>query len=92
LVYGDQGLFLRRDRFEKMGGFPSVPIMEDLFFGRRLRRQGRIALASRRIFVSPRRWQRVGILRQTWRNWTLTALAVAGVDPDRLAALYPPER
>jgi rSAM/selenodomain-associated transferase 2 len=91
LVYGDQGLFLRRALFEKLGGFPALRLMEDLFFSRQLRRHGRIALASRRIFVSPRRWQRSGILRQTLRNWTLTALAAAGIHPDRLAAFYPPQ-
>ena len=44
------------------------------------------------IFVSPRRWQRTGLVRQTLRNWTLTALAAAGVHPDRLAAYYPAVR
>jgi rSAM/selenodomain-associated transferase 2 len=89
LVYGDQGLFVRRDRFASLGGFPPLRLMEDLFFSRHLRRQGRIAVASRRIFVSPRRWQHAGLVRQSLRNWTLTALAAGGVHPDRLAAFYP---
>jgi rSAM/selenodomain-associated transferase 2 len=92
LVYGDQGLFLRRDLFERLGGFPPLRLMEDLFFSRELRRRGRIAVATRRIFVSPRRWQRAGLVRQTLRNWTLTALAAAGIHPDRLAAFYPTVR
>ncbi|HYT90107.1 MAG TPA: TIGR04283 family arsenosugar biosynthesis glycosyltransferase [Gemmataceae bacterium] len=89
LVYGDQGLFLRRRDFERLGGFPPLRLMEDVFFSRTLRRQGRIVVSPRRIFVSPRRWQRAGLVRQTLRNWTLTALAAAGVHPDALAALYP---
>jgi rSAM/selenodomain-associated transferase 2 len=89
LVYGDQGLFLRRRDFERLGGFPPLRLMEDVFFSRTLRRQGRIVVSRRRVFVSPRRWQRAGLVRQTLRNWTLTALAAAGVHPDRLAALYP---
>lgn len=92
LVYGDQGLFLYRRRFEQLGGFPSIRLMEDLFFSRRLRREGRIVVVPRRIFVSPRRWQRAGLVRQTLRNWTLTALAACGVSPDRLAKYYPPVR
>lgn len=92
LAYGDQGLFLHRDRFERLGGFPLLRLMEDLFFSRELRRHGRIVVASRRIFVSPRRWQRTGLVRQTLRNWTLTALAAGGVHPDRLAAFYPAVR
>ena len=89
LVYGDQGLFVERRRFEHSGGFPLLRLMEDVFLSKTLRRQGRMVVAPRRIFVSPRRWQRQGVVRQTLRNWTLTALAAGGVHPDRLAAFYP---
>lgn len=89
VAYGDQGIFLRRDLFRKLGGFPSLRLMEDLFFSLKLRRQGRVVVAAKRIYVSPRRWQRVGIVRQSCRNWLLTALAAGGVHPDKLAKLYP---
>lgn len=89
LIYGDQGLFLRRDCFEHLGGFPPLRLMEDLYFSKQLRRHGRIVVAGCRVFVSPRRWQQVGLIRQTLRNWTLTALAAGGMNPDRLAAFYP---
>jgi hypothetical protein len=89
LVYGDQGLFLYRRLFERLGGFPRLRLMEDLIFSRELRRQGRIAVVPRRVFVSPRRWQGAGLVRQTLRNWVLTALVAGGVHPDRLAAFYP---
>ena len=92
LAYGDLGLFLRRATFEKLGGFPPLRFMEDLFFSRRLCQHGRIAVSRRRIFVSPRRWQQAGLVRQTLRNWTLTALAAAGVPPDWLGAHYPDVR
>jgi rSAM/selenodomain-associated transferase 2 len=92
LVYGDQGLFLLREPFAHQGGFPVLSFMEDLFFSQQLRRLGRIAVSSRRIFVSPRRWQRSGLVRQSLRNWLLTGLAASGIHPDRLAAFYPPER
>jgi rSAM/selenodomain-associated transferase 2 len=89
LIYGDQGLFVERRRFEEIGGFPPLRLMEDVFISRRLRRHGCIAVAPRRIFVSPRRWRRAGLVRQTLRNWALTALAAGGVHPDHLAAFYP---
>jgi rSAM/selenodomain-associated transferase 2 len=92
IVYGDQGLFLRRGLFERLGGFPPLRLMEDVFFSRRLRREGRIVVARPRIFVSPRRWQHAGLVRQTVRNWALLTLATAGVHPDRLAAFYPSVR
>jgi rSAM/selenodomain-associated transferase 2 len=92
LVYGDQGLFVGRGRFGRLGGFPPLGLMEDVFLSRALRRQGRVVVAPRRIYVSPRRWRRGGVLRQTLRNWALTALAAGGVHPDRLAAFYPAVR
>jgi rSAM/selenodomain-associated transferase 2 len=88
LMYGDQGLFILRKRFEELGGFPCLDFMEDLFFSRKIRGYGRAVVAPQRIFVSPRRWQRQGLIRQTLRNWTLTGLAAAGVHPNRLAHLY----
>jgi rSAM/selenodomain-associated transferase 2 len=92
LIYGDQGLFLRRDLFERLGGFPELRLMEDVFLSRKLRSQGKVVVVPQRIFVSARRWQRGGVIRQTLRNWTLTALAGLGVHPDRLAAFYPAVR
>jgi rSAM/selenodomain-associated transferase 2 len=89
IAYGDQGLFLRRSLFELLGGFPPLRFMEDVFFSRRLSRLGRVVVGRRRVFVSPRRWQRAGPVRQTLRNWALTALAAGGISPDRLAAFYP---
>jgi hypothetical protein len=92
LVYGDQGLFVTREMFQRVGGFPPVSFLEDVLISKSLRRHGRIKVAAARVYVSPRRWQRQGIIRQTFRNWTLTALAAAGVPPERLARYYPSVR
>ncbi len=92
LAYGDQGLFVSRALFERVGGFPPLRLMEDVFLSKALRRLGRVVVAPRRIFVSPRRWHNQGVVRQTLRNWALTALAAGGVSPDRLARFYPTVR
>jgi rSAM/selenodomain-associated transferase 2 len=92
IIYGDQGFYLRRELFERLGGFPELRLMEDVFLSLRLRQAGRVVVARRRIYVSARRWQRVGIIRQTLRNWALTALVAAGVHPDCLARFYPTVR
>jgi rSAM/selenodomain-associated transferase 2 len=92
IAYGDQGLALRRDIFERLGGFPPLRFMEDVFFSRLLCRHGRVVVLPHQIHVSPRRWQKYGIVGQGLRNWTLTALALAGVNPDRLARHYPQVR
>ncbi len=89
IVYGDQGLFLRKRDFETLGGFPQLRFMEDVFFSRRLATRGKVIVLGEKIYVSPRRWERVGLVRQTLRNWTLTALALGGVSTDRLAEYYP---
>lgn len=92
IVYGDQGLFLRRELFGRLGGFPPLRFLEDVVFSRRLAMVGRVIVARSRVLVSPRRWRRTGLVRQTVRNWTLVGLAAAGVHPDRLARFYPAVR
>jgi rSAM/selenodomain-associated transferase 2 len=89
LAYGDQGLFVRREAFARVGGFPRLRLMEDVFISMRLRRLGRVVVVPKRIYVSARRWEKQGVVRQTLRNWALTALAAAGAHPDRLARYYP---
>ena len=88
-AYGDQGIFVRRSCFEKLNGFPDLRLMEDLYFMKRLKREGRVVVVDSPLHVSARRWQKKGLLRQTLRNWSLITLAHCGVSPDRLARFYP---
>ena len=90
--YGDQAIFARRRAFEAVGGFPETKLMDDVLFSLKLRRLGRVALLRPEVRVSDRRWRACGIARQTARNWLLTAMAAAGVSPDRLARFYPAVR
>ena len=92
MAYGDQGIFLRRDVFWKLGGFPDVRLMEDVLLMRRLRRRGRVVLLPGPLTISARRWRQQGIIRQTIRNWMLLAAASLGVSPNQLARLYPNRR
>lgn len=89
IAYGDQGIFMRRWAFEAVGGFPEIALMEDVFVSAELRRLGRPALVGATIEVSPRRWKKKGLIRQTLTNWTLTFLAAIGVSPGALARFYP---
>lgn len=92
IAYGDQGIFLRRDVFEALGGFPNVRLMEDVRLMKSLRDYGRLALLPGPLHVSARRWQKHGAIRQTIRNWFLLTAEHLGVHPDRLADLYVPHR
>jgi rSAM/selenodomain-associated transferase 2/rSAM/selenodomain-associated transferase 1 len=88
MPYGDQGLFLSRDLFWELGGFPPIPIMEDFELVRRLKRRGRIALAHGSARTSNRRWQRLGALKTWLINQAIVAAYYAGVPPQRLVVWY----
>ncbi|MHB8770730.1 MAG: TIGR04283 family arsenosugar biosynthesis glycosyltransferase [Syntrophales bacterium] len=93
IPYGDQAIFLRRERFLSLGGFSEIPLMEDVDLMRRLKRAGgRIAILPARVSTSARRWEREGVLFTTLRNWVLVALFFLGADPRRLARWYRPHR
>jgi rSAM/selenodomain-associated transferase 2 len=92
LPYGDQGLLVRRDLFDAVGGFPEIALMEDVALVRALKRRTRLERLAAPLLVSPRRWQREGPYRTWLRNSALMAAYLAGAGPDRLARFYPPER
>ena len=71
-----------------MGGFPDVPILEEMEFSRKLRDLGKTALVEPGIQISSRRWEKDGIVRTTALNWFITALYALGVSPFQLARLY----
>ena len=89
LAYGDQAIFVRRELFNKLGGFPQVKLMEDLLFMRQFRKISRPALLPGPVYVHPRRWQRQGVVQQTLCNWMLLTARAVGLPPDRLARFYP---
>jgi rSAM/selenodomain-associated transferase 2 len=85
---GDQALFVRRTVFEQMGGFADLPLMEDVEFSTRLKRQGSIACLRQRVTTSSRRWQQHGIIRTVLLMWKLRFLYWLGTPADKLAAMY----
>jgi rSAM/selenodomain-associated transferase 2 len=87
-IYGDSGLAVRRDLFLRVGGYPDVPLFEDIGMSRRLRAVGEFRVVSRRIHVSPRRWEREGIVHATIRNWWITARFLLGESEESLARYY----
>jgi rSAM/selenodomain-associated transferase 2 len=90
LPYGDQGLIVRREDYEAAGGFPDIPLMEDVALVRAIARVTRVRLLPAAVRVSARRWERDGVLRRTWSNWRLVAAYFLGVPPHRLALRYRP--
>lgn len=88
LPYGDQGLLVRRGVFVRVGGFPDVPIMEDVAMIRALRSRVRIEHLRAPLLVSPRRWQREGPYRSWLRNSLLITAYHVGVSPSTLVRWY----
>jgi len=85
---GDQGIFVRRAVFETLGGFPDIPLMEDVELSRRLKRQGRLVALRLRVVTSARKWEREGVVRTILLMWTLRLLYALGVSPARLHRCY----
>jgi rSAM/selenodomain-associated transferase 2 len=85
---GDHGIFCRRTAFIAAGGFPNVPLMEDVEFFRRLRRCGHVVHSSKRIGASPRRYEAVGPLRLTLAYGFIATLYLLGVPTSALFQIY----
>jgi rSAM/selenodomain-associated transferase 2 len=90
IATGDQGIFVRRDLFESVGGYPEIPLMEDIELSARLRSTARPFCLSERMVTSSRRWERDGILRTILTMWFLRTAYWFGADPDWLARIYYP--
>ncbi len=95
-AYGDQAIFCSRELFESLGGFPEVPLLEDLLLFQRIRQEissgqcsaAPIALLPGPVIVNARRWQRRGVIAQTLRNWTILLRYRLGATPEQLAGSY----
>ena len=88
IATGDQGLFVTRALFAASGGFPSLPLMEDVALTKLLKARSRPVCLRQRVRVSARRWERYGVVRTIFLMWRLRLAYSLGADPARLASLY----
>ena len=88
LPYGDQAIFVTRELFDQVGGFPDEPFLEDVLLMQRLRRLSWPQLLPGPVHVSPRRWEKRGVIRQTLRNWAILSAFSLGASPKTLANWY----
>jgi rSAM/selenodomain-associated transferase 2 len=86
--FGDHGFFCRRAAFEKIGGFPEVPLMEDAEFFCKVRRLGRIAIIHSRLISSPRRYEEIGPWRLTLTYGLIALLYQLRVPIPVLVGIY----
>jgi rSAM/selenodomain-associated transferase 2 len=88
IATGDQVIFVRRDAFKQTGGFPQLPIMEDIALSKRLKRVAQPAALRTKVVTSARRWRANGVCRTVVLMWCLRLAYFVGVAPGRLARLY----
>jgi rSAM/selenodomain-associated transferase 2 len=92
IATGDQAIFATRAAFEAAGGFPEIPLMEDVALSKALRRRSRPACLRARVVTSGRRWERGGTLRTVLLMWRMRLAYSLGADPQALARRYDVER
>lgn len=92
IATGDQAIFVRRGVFGRLGGFPELPLMEDIAISRRLKRLARPICLRARVTTSSRRWETQGWVRTVLLMWRLRLAFALGVSPARLVRLYYPQQ
>lgn len=88
IATGDQALFVTREAFDRIGGFPLQPLMEDIELSRRLKRLARPACLRERVVTSGRRWEQRGVWRTIVLMWRLRWRYWRGEAPEALAQAY----
>ena len=88
IATGDQAIFVRRDIFEQQGGYPDIPLMEDVALSKRLKRISLPVCIRQRLTTSSRRWEEHGIWRTIFLMWRLRFAYFVGEKPEQLVRLY----
>jgi rSAM/selenodomain-associated transferase 2 len=88
LPYGDQGIFMKREIFEKLGGYKDIPLMEDVDIVERMKKTGPIIMLQRKAFTHARKWEKEGLISRSFFNQVVMLLYRLGIDPERLAKIY----
>ncbi|MCC4116254.1 TIGR04283 family arsenosugar biosynthesis glycosyltransferase [Aromatoleum toluclasticum] len=88
IATGDQAMFMTRQAFESLGGFPDQPLMEDVEMSRRLLARSRPACLRIKVTTSGRRWESRGVWRTIFLMWRLRWNYWRGVPASRLAEAY----
>jgi rSAM/selenodomain-associated transferase 2 len=88
IATGDQAMFVQRALFERLGGFPDQPLMEDIELSRRLRAVAPPACLREKVLTSGRRWEQHGVWRTVLLMWRLRWRYWRGASPEALAKAY----
>ena len=88
ITYGDQAIYTRREIFERVNGYPPIPIFEDSEFCNLLKCEGSFDWVDTPVVTSARRWHLRGAVRTVLLTWSLRLLYILSVSPERLSRYY----
>jgi rSAM/selenodomain-associated transferase 2 len=88
IATGDQAIFVERELFNNIGGFPEIALMEDIAISRLLKKISRPVCIKQKVITSSRRWESNGVVATVLLMWKLRLLYFFGVSPEKLKQLY----
>lgn len=88
LIFGDQGIFIKKEIFNKLGGFPEIELMEDWEFSKKIKKTGRLLFLDKKIYTSARRWKENGVLKTIFLMHKIKILYLLGYSPQKLKKIY----
>ncbi len=88
LIFGDQGIFIRKEIFYKLNGFPEIELMEDWEFSKKMAESGEMLFLNKKIYTSARRWEKYGVLKTIFLMHKIKILYLLGYSPEKLKKIY----
>ena len=88
IATGDQSIFVKREIFEQIGGFPEIKLMEDIELSKKLKKIGKPVCIKQRVTTSSRKWESNGIVKTVLLMWRLRLQYFFGTSADKLHSKY----
>lgn len=88
IVTGDQAIFIEKNLFERIGGFPEIALMEDIEISRQLKKISKPVRLKHKVVTSSRRWETNGVVLTVLLMWKLRLYYFLGVSPEKLRQMY----
>lgn len=88
IFYGDQAIFIKKEAFFKIGGFDKVELFDDVLFSKKMNVLGKTCLLNEKVYSSPRRWEKQGVLKATFINWIISFGFMIRISPNTLKKIY----
>ena len=88
IATGDQAIFIQKNMFYEINGFPEIPLMEDIEISKKLKHYSKAICIKERVITSSRRWEENGILRTVLLMWSIRLAWFFGISAEQLKKRY----